>query len=583
MKLNKSILLTIGVTLVIGVTAGALLFGNKGPEVQEASHRHTEDENGLWTCSMHPQVRQSEAGSCPFCGMDLIPASNEESGDPTILKMSNAAMQLANIQTAVIGSSKTASAIRLNGKIKVDDRLVNLQTTHFKGRVEALYKGFEGDVVEKGEKVASIYSPELVTAQEELIAAKKLADSNPVLLDAARKKLHHWKLSMDQIMEIEKSSEPLRNFDLLSDYSGVVTKKIVNNGTHLHEGGGLMEVTDLSSLWAVFEVYERDLNTVSVGQKVRFTTSRSNEEYVGTISFISPNVDPKSRIVEVRADVSNRNQKLKPDMFIEATIFAGIDDGLQVPKSAVLWTGKRSIVYVKIPDESGFQLREVTLGESNGDTYLIEDGLEKGEEVVVNGAFTLDAESQLKGNNSMMNPLSSKTGSEGEGFKEVELPEFKDLSGNIGEQFKEELSALSSEYITLKDAMVLGNGSEIRKAGVLVENAIQQMVFNNESNTVQEYWEPLQDIMNKSLDFITTTNDRDAQRLEFINLSKALINAVKSFGTSFESPLYIQYCPMANNDKGATWISKEEKIINPYFGDVMLNCGNVEEVIEASK
>ncbi|MFY0593944.1 efflux RND transporter periplasmic adaptor subunit [Roseivirga sp.] len=579
MKFNKSILLTIGVALVVGAAVGALLFGNKAPQTQEESHQHEVDENGLWTCSMHPQVRQPESGSCPFCGMDLIPLANGDSGDPTILKMSNAAMQLANIETAIIGSSEKTTPIRLNGKIKVDDRLVNLQTTHFEGRVEELYKGFEGDVVTKGEKVASIYSPELVTAQEELIAAKKLADTNPVLLEAARKKLHHWKLSMDQIMEIEKSNEPLRNFDLLSDYTGVVTKKVVNNGTHLHEGGGLVEITDLTSLWAVFEVYERDLNNISLGQKVSFKTSRDNEQYAGVVSFISPNVDPNTRVVEVRADVRNRGLKLKPDMFIETSISPNSVSALVVPKSAVLWTGKRSIVYVKIPNESSFQLREVVLGDAIGNAYLIEEGLKAGDEVVTNGAFTLDAESQLKGNNSMMNPLSPTVAPEKVIFEEIDLPEPKDLSDKAGAIFQEQIGALSIEYIALKDAMVAGDGSTIRKIGVSVRNALNRVESPSQNEEVNAYWGSLKEPMRQSLELIAKTGDRDAQRLEFINLSKALINALKAFGTSSESPFYVQYCPMANNNTGATWISREEEIINPYFGDVMLNCGNVEEVI----
>ena len=172
MRLNKTVILTIGITLLVGVAIGAIFFGGTNELGQaEGEHQHEINAQGLWTCSMHPQVRQAEAGSCPFCGMDLIPVSTDDSGDPTVLKMSNAAIQLANIQTTVVGNSTTAGVLRLNGKVKVDQRKVNLQTTHFGGRVEKLYKGFEGDVVRKGDKVASIYSPELVSAQEELIEA----------------------------------------------------------------------------------------------------------------------------------------------------------------------------------------------------------------------------------------------------------------------------------------------------------------------------------------------------------------------------------------------------------------------------
>ena len=579
MKLNKTIILTIGITLVLGVIIGAMLFGGGGSPDTEAAHKYEVNAEGVWTCSMHPQVRQPESGSCPFCGMDLIPVATDESNDPTVLKMTNAAMQLANIQTTIIGNANAVSALRLNGKIKVDERQVNLQTTHFEGRVEALYKGFEGDVVRKGEKVATIYSPELVTAQEELIAAKSLAHSNPVLLEAARKKLHHWKLTMEQILAIEKSSEPMRNFDLLSDYQGIVSRKLVNNGSHLHEGGGLIEITDLSTVWAVFDVYERDLKKVSLGDRITFSTASDNQVYTGTVSFISPKVDPQSRIVQVRADVQNSNMALKPDMFIETSISNEQFRGLTVPKSAVLWTGKRSIVYVKAQNESSFQLREVVLGESIGDAYIVASGLQAGEEVVTNGAFTLDAESQLKGNFSMMNPIASNIASTETTFQEINLSEIKDYSSQVTPVFRQQLTALSMEYVKLKDAMVIGNGADIRKAGILVKSALENANMESQANEVYAYWKSLLSPMGKSLQIITETGDRDKQRLEFINLSKALINSVQSFGTTYDSPLYVQFCPMANNNQGATWISTEEEIVNPYFGDAMLNCGSVEDVI----
>lgn len=595
MKLNKTVILTIGITLVVGVAIGSIFFGgNTLPEVEVDEHQYEMNAEGLWTCSMHPQVRLTEAGSCPFCGMDLIPVSTDESGDPTILKMSNAAIQLANIQTTVIRSIGTGSVLRLNGKVKVDERQVNLQTTHFKGRVEELYKGFEGDVVRKGDKVASIYSPELVAAQEELIEAKKLEKSNPVLLEAARRKLHHWKLSMAQIEQIETSKEPMRNFDLLSDYDGIVSKKIVNTGNHLNEGGGLIEVTDLSTVWAVFEVYERDLNKVTLGDEILFETS-SGQSYNGKISFISPEVNPRTRVVEVRADVNNKAMVLKPEMFIEASITRSGTSGLAVPKSAVLWTGKRSVVYVKMPNEQSFQLREVELGEVIGDAYLIESGLAIDDEVVTNGAFTLDAEAQLKGKISMMNPTGGamSTGHNHGGepmnnsgglnlespFSEVELPEVKDYQNKVDPKFQDQLTSLSMEYITLKDLMVVGNGNDIRKAGIKVKSVLDKVDMKLAKGEAHMHWMAMLSPMNESLERINTTGDRDQQRLQFINLSKALINAVQSFGTSYENLLYVQYCPMANNNEGATWISTEEEIINPYFGDEMLNCGNVEDII----
>ncbi|OEK03367.1 hypothetical protein BFP97_18370 [Roseivirga sp. 4D4] len=582
MKLNRSTLLTVGLTLVIGVALGAIFFGgSNAPEPSAENHEHELDENGSWTCSMHPQVRQSEPGTCPFCGMDLIPVAEGEDDNPTILKMSNNAVQLANIETTKVELTTADDILRLSGKVKVDDRRVNVQTTHFGGRVEALYKSFEGDLVRKGEKVASIYSPELVSAQEELIEAKKLEATNPVLLEAARRKLHHWKLTAEQIQAIETSKEPIRNFDLLADYDGVITKKLVNTGNHLKEGGGLMEITDLTKVWAVFEVYEKDLGKIQLGDRFDFENKATGKFHLGTISFISPEVNTRTRIVEVRADLENSSGSLKPGMFISTGIFVNKDGGISVPKSAVLWTGKRSIVYVKVPNEQSFSLREVVLGDAVGDRYFINEGLSAGEEVVTNGAFTLDAEAQLRGKISMMNTAVSNPASQGNinEFVEIELSAAKDYSEDVAPEFQQQLTDLSKEYIALKDLMVEGNGAKIRKAGVRVKNALDNVDMTLAKGEAHMHWMDLLNPMEESLALITNTGDRDQQRLNFINLSKALINAIESFGTSFENPLYIQFCPMANNDKGATWVSLEENIVNPYFGDVMLTCGNVESII----
>ncbi len=583
MELNKKTIIVMALTLGLGITIGALFLGggtSTAPNLTDHSgHAHELTAEGLWTCSMHPQVRQSEPGSCPFCGMDLIPVANLGDEDPAALKMSKAAVQLANIQTTRVGYSSTASGLLLNGKVAVDERRVNTQTTHFGGRVEVLYKDYLGQSVRKGQKVASLYSPELLAAQEELIEAKKIEATNPVLIEAARKKLRYWKLTRQQIEAIEKSNEPMRNFDLLADFNGVVTQKMVNTGDHLHEGGGLLQITDLSRVWVIFEVYEKAIARVKLNDVIQFSSPGLSREIEASISFISPEVDPITRIVKVRAEVNNPKGELKPDMVVKARLNSSRKESLQVPKSAVLWTGKRSIVYVQNGNQPEFELREFVLGQATGDHYEILEGLEEGERVVTNGAFTIDAEAQLRGKTSMMNPAILIENPENAVFEEVQLPGASDMRGMVQAPFQDQLMDFSMEYLKLKDLMVEGNGTEIRKSAVLVKEKLKGIDGALTSGEASGHWDLLLSPMTESLALITTTGDRDAQRLQFINLSKALINAIESFGSGFESPLYIQYCPMANNDKGATWISSEEEIINPYFGDQMLHCGNVENVI----
>ncbi len=580
MQINKGTIIIAGITLVIGIALGSIFLGGSSSTLAGHTgedHLLTQDENGVWTCSMHPQVRQPEAGFCPFCGMDLIPLANEIDSSPRSFKISEEAIALANIQTTMVSSSNVEGQLTLNGKIKIDERNINIQTTHFGGRVEKLYKNFEGDVVRKGEPIAAIYSPELVSAQEELIEAKKLEKSNPVLLQAARKKLEYWKLSEEQINEIESSQTAIRNFDLLADYDGTVTKKMVNNGDHLKQGEGLLEVIDLSNLWAVFEVFERDLSKIKLGQTLSFTTGRNNT-YETLVSFIDTKIDQQSRVIEVRGNIQNRSGQLKPDMFIKTVLDIAGSQRLTIPKSAVLWTGKRSVVYVKNQEEESFELREVELGNDNGNAYEITSGLSLADEVVTNGAFTLDAEAQLQGKISMMNTSDSKTTeiTPEVQFQEIEVPEVKDYTDSSSPEFKNQLETFLLNYIQLKDLMVLGEGNNIQASGEnLIESlsSIDMTLLKGEAHT---FWMDLIQPMETSLEKIIGTKDRDEQRLEFINLSKTLIVSIQSFGLNYENPLYVQYCPMANNDQGAPWLSLEEEIINPYFGDMMLNCGFIQ-------
>ena len=585
MVFNRSNLFIILIALGAGLLLGWLLFSSSDRPMAAdamASHAHESGENEVWTCSMHPQVRQDEPGKCPFCGMDLIPVSETKEEDPALLKMSDAALQLANVRTSIVQGDFAKGTLLLNGKVKVDERRIHTQATHFEGRIEKLYKNFTGEKIKKGEKIASLYSPELVAAQEELIEAKRLEHSNPSLSEAARKKLRHWKLSDVQIQAIENAQEPIRNFDLLADYGGVITQKMVNQGDYLHEGGGLFEIINFQNLWIIFELYEQDIPKVKLGDVLTFNTpAMPGETYQAKVTFISPVLNARKRVVEVRADFDNRRQSLKPDLFVTGTLqISQKAKSLKVPKSAVLWTGKRSIVYKKLADREtpSFQLTEVTLGQEMGDYYLVEEGLSEGDEIVTHGAFTIDAEAQLKGKSSMMNPVAASNNGKA-AFKEIRLPAFKNYQNEVSRLFRDQLETLVHHYIGLKDAMVEGNSSDISRQGQKAAMALENMDMISVKGEAHTHWMELYAPMQESIEQIKASNDREEQRLVFINLSNAIINATKSFGSAYENPLYIQFCPMANENKGALWLSREEEIINPYFGEAMLHCGNVEEVL----
>src|SRR6056297_680696 len=336
-KLFKNKIFLIVLTLIVGFAVGWLLKPSNDQTISSSENQAS--ENQVFTCSMHPQIRQAEPGDCPICGMDLIPLSESENedADPMAVSMSSTAMKLADVRTAKVGTMKPIKVLNLNGKIQADERLVYSQTSHFPGRIERLTVNFTGEYVTKGSPVAYLYSPKLVTAQEELFQARKMEESQPELYQAAREKLKNWKLTEAQIDEILESEKAREEFPVNSDYSGFVLDKTVNLGDYVKEGETLYKIADLSQVWAMLDVYESDLAWIEEGDSVTFTVaSLPGKTYSGKIDFIDPLINPQSRVAKARVVVNNPNRKLKPEMFASATVEAKIKEGsnqMVIPKS----------------------------------------------------------------------------------------------------------------------------------------------------------------------------------------------------------------------------------------------------------
>ena len=312
--------------------------------------------------------------------------------------------------------------------------------------------------------MAYVYSPDLVTAQEELFEAYKIRESQPELYQAAKGKLFNWKLTEKQVSNIIQSGQPQEQFPILADVSGIVLTKRVNLGDYVKKGQSLFEITDLSNVWVLFDVYESDMQWIRKGDKTSFTIpSMPGETFKGNITFVDPVINPKTRVATARVEMTNPGMKLKPEMFVVGIVKSPIQNELEaiiVPKSAVMWTGERSVVYVKQASVSGinFMMREVTLGAALGDSYIIKEGLEDGEEIATNGTFSIDAAAQLAGKPSMMNPEGGvvMTGHNhgGTSNNTNTTSPAHSQSINISKKAKEVLNPLFSEYLLLKDALV---------------------------------------------------------------------------------------------------------------------------------
>lgn len=410
--------LRFGLILTGGIFLGWIFFHTAPAKVETHDHAAETAKATIWTCAMHPQIRMDKPGKCPICGMDLIPLMQGGTAemDPEAVHLTKEAAQLANVLTSVVSSQKPIKELRLYGKVQADERLLQNQVAHISGRVEKLLVNFTGEPVSKGQKLALIYSPELVTAQQELLEAAKTKQSQPEIYEAAKEKLRQWKLADSQITAIENSGNIQTNVDVVSNTNGIVTARRVNNGDYVSQGSVLYEVSDLSRVWILFDAYESDLPFLKKGDKLDFTIQAlPGTAFSGSVMFIDPVIDPVNRVAKVRVEISNPGAKLKPEMFATGIVKSNLDEFknmLVIPRSSVLWTGKRSIVYVKQPgEEPVFKIREIELGPMLGNSYVVTEGLKDGEEIVTEGAFSVDAAAQLEGKPSMMNSSGGKKAS----------------------------------------------------------------------------------------------------------------------------------------------------------------------------
>ncbi len=557
---KKQILIIVIGCLFFGAVFGWVIRGGDNHE----EHTHVAEDGTVYTCSMHPQIRQNEPGQCPICGMALTPVKQGNGdSDPFILEMTAEAMALSNVMTTTVNVGQATGETRLTGTIQQDEQRVNNLTANYSGRIDHLFVSFTGQEVKRGQKLATVYSPELVNAQKELLETMKIINNNPALYEAAKEKLRLWNISDAQIQEIEASGEVKTQFDIIAEASGVVTARNVAVGDFVNRGTSLFEVVDLSRVWVILDAYENDLGSIRKGDKVTFAVNAiPGREFSATVIFIDPILNPDTRTLAVRAEASNPGQQLKPGMFVSGLVNTGstlAEQGLMVPKSAILWTGKRSVVYVQKGTKAApaFEMREVNLGPRAGDQYIIQAGLESGEEVVTNGVFAIDGAAQLSGNYSMMG-----------------RPEIKTM--DVHDDFRRQLSSVIQSYLSLKDALVKTDVKASQAAVPATKTALQKVDMGLLESKAHDIWMGLLNPIQSSLDRIQQATDVEEQRKHFEILSDNLIEAVEYFGV-VDNTFYRQYCPMAFQDQGAYWLSAEKEIRNPYFGDKMLTCGEVTE------
>ena len=335
-----------GTALVVTFLLGTRFGGGPAGVGADAHDHDTHAQSGgaetapsEYTCSMHPNIRQPNPGQCPICGMDLIPVATGDGEDrgPRELKLSASARKLAEITTAPVERRSVSTNVRMVGRIAYDETRLRRITAWFPGRLERLFVDYTGIPVKKGDHMVVVFSPELITAQRELIEAKRAAsavsgsglssihDMAKLTLEAAREKLRLWGLTRSQIKRIERRGRTDEKITIYAPMSGIVVRKDAVEGMYVQTGSPVYTIADLSQLWLNLDAYESDLSWLRYGQGVSFVAEAyPGRTFTGRISFVSPILDPKTRTVKVRVNVPNEDGALKPDMFVRAVVSAAV-------------------------------------------------------------------------------------------------------------------------------------------------------------------------------------------------------------------------------------------------------------------
>jgi len=585
-----------------------------------------------YTCSMHPQIHlQDPDALCPICAMELIPVmeGGADTG-PRQLAMSESAKVLAEVQTTPVARKMVVKEVRLVGKIGYDETRMRTITAWVSGRLDRLFVDYTGVAVRKGAPLVYMYSPELLVAQEALLeadrayvamkgsaAGEKNLEMQRGTVKALEDRLRLWGLADDQIATIRKRGSASDHMTVRSPIAGIVIHKEAVEGAYVKVGQKIYEIADLSRVWVYLDAYESDIAWVKYAQEVEFEAEAyPGKVFRGRISFIDPFLDEKTRTVRVRVNVDNFDGRLKPGMFVRARIHAKLAEGgrivepslagkwispahpevvmdeagecpicgtplvsagslgyvgedaqapLVIPATAPLRTGLRAVVYVRVPDTERptYEGREILLGPRTRQHYIVGSGLEEGELVVSHGAFKIDSALQILAKPSMMSPRAD----DAKPSDTFEPPE----------SFLASLSPLYKAAVRLQRALAGDDLNSAKEAFAEVRTAADAVDMGPLKGKAHARWMALKAHLVEHARSGAGATDIAGARVDFDVFSNAILETVRAFGQATDGELYESFCPMAFDNRGAAWLADEQGILNPYFGDSMLKCGEVRE------
>jgi multidrug efflux pump subunit AcrA (membrane-fusion protein) len=348
--------------------------------------------------AMNPAYKSDQPGIASD-GMALQPvyaSTAPPNAPPGAIQISPERQQLIGVRFATVESGATTRSIRTVGKVAVDETRVGHVHTRVDGWIEQVFVNFTGDTVKKGEPMLTIYSPEMLASEEELLLAARAREVMPSLFDAARRRLQLWELSEDQIQQVIRTGEPIRSITVLAPMNGFVMERKAFPNQKVTADSDLYTVTDLSRVWIMADVFESDITSITIGDQAYVSFENASAPPVAArVNYIQPQVDPTTRTLKVRLDANNPRLRMKPDMFVNVEFGVSVKPHLTVPAEAVLDTGDRQTVFVDLGN-GYLEPRGVVVGDRFGDRAVIARGLRLGERVVSSGTFLIDSESQLK-------------------------------------------------------------------------------------------------------------------------------------------------------------------------------------------
>lgn len=420
MSISKKITIPLTI-LTLAIVVGSWLYRSGRFQKLAGWHKGDDtvkqqtDAKVLYTCPMHPFIIKDNPGSCPICGMTLVKkiqaaqASTQEMKSIDQVSLSPTQMVMANVATTEAKAMPLNKEISAVGIVQFDQARQAKVTAWVAGRIDKLHVNKVGEYVSKNRAVAEVYSPDLVSAQQEYLLALKSREqfrNSPIqsisqggegLVASARQRLKLMGVRDEQIEGLAKAGQPNIRLPIYTPLSGVVIDKVVLEGQYVNVGDPLFNIADLSTVWVELEVYENDFPNIRIGQRVDIVSqSYPGKTFRGKVAFVYPFLDPKTRTVKIRVELPNPGLRLKPDMFVNATVSVPLGTSIVIPVSAVMDTGQRQVVWVEMKPGM-FEPRDVKVGVRSGDSLQILSGLKAGEKVASSGGYLIDSEAQLKG------------------------------------------------------------------------------------------------------------------------------------------------------------------------------------------